>query len=329
MIAVRFRHLAAIALGFAALCYAQPALAQQALLDRLDRLERDFNLIQRQIYSGKPPAQAPSGSAPVVVSGDGMDPVLLGRLEDRFAQLREQIRELTDSVERSRFESERAKEGLERLSKDIDFRLSALEKAQAERASAQPAQGEAPAPLTGNAANQPAQPETSLGKPAGNLTLPSGASAPSGNLPAGALKPGVTAPAQAAAKPQSPKEQYDHAYGQLMAGDYAGAEKAFSAFIAANPEDALAGNAQYWLGETFYKRNDLQQAAVAFLHGYQKYPKSSKAPDNLLKLGMTFSGLGQKKEACAALSRLAKEFPQAPDHIKRYAQAEKQKAACP
>src|SRR3546814_19535879 len=50
----------------------------------------------------------------------------------------------------------------------------------------------------------------------------------------------------------------------------------------------------YWLGETYYVRQRYQDAAVAFLEGYQKYPKSPKAADNLLKLGMALGPVGQK-----------------------------------
>jgi TolA-binding protein len=58
------------------------------------------------------------------------------------------------------------------------------------------------------------------------------------------------------------------------------------------------------LGETFYVRNDFKNAAVAFAEGYQKYPNSQKAPDNLLKLAMALGQQGQQQNACVALSQL-------------------------
>lgn len=126
----------------------------------------------------------------------------------------------------------------------------------------------------------------------------------------------------------TPKEQYDYAFGILRQADYARAEKALSLFLEANPENELAGNAQYWLGETYYVRGDFEQAAVEFLSGYQTYPTSSKGPDNLLKLGLSMARLGQTDGACTALSRLATEYPSANDTIRRRAQTERARLQC-
>ena len=86
-------------------------------------------------------------------------------------------------------------------------------------------------------------------------------------------------------------------------------------FIQAHPDHELSGNAQYWLGETYYVRKNYEDAVVAYLEGYQKYPKNQKAPDNLLKLGMSLANLGKKQEACATFTQLRQKFPKAPlDH---------------
>lgn len=126
----------------------------------------------------------------------------------------------------------------------------------------------------------------------------------------------------------TPKQQYDYAFDFLKRQDYARAEAAFREFMKRYPKDALAGNAQYWLGETYYVRNDLQKSVIEFMNGYQNYPKSNKAPDNLLKLGMSLSRLGQTKEACTALGRLTKEYPDAGEQIRRSAQQERQRLKC-
>ncbi|MFL2770299.1 MAG: tol-pal system protein YbgF [Rhodospirillaceae bacterium] len=126
----------------------------------------------------------------------------------------------------------------------------------------------------------------------------------------------------------TPKEQYDYAFDILRKADYGRAEKALRIFLEVNPEDTLAGNAQYWLGETFYVRGDFEQAAVEFLSGYQAYPNGIKAPDNLLKLGLSMAQLGQSDGACTALSRLATEYPEANDTIRRRAQTERARLSC-
>lgn len=126
----------------------------------------------------------------------------------------------------------------------------------------------------------------------------------------------------------TPKDQYDYAFGILRQADYARAEKALRLFLEANAQDELAGNAQYWLGETYYVRGDFEQAAVEFLSGYQTYPTSTKGPDNLLKLGLSMARLGQTDGACTALTRLATEYPSANDTIRRRAQTERARLQC-
>jgi tol-pal system protein YbgF len=126
----------------------------------------------------------------------------------------------------------------------------------------------------------------------------------------------------------TPKQQYEFAFDFLKRQDYPRAESALRQFLQAHPKDALAGNAQYWLGETYYVRGDFQQAAVEFMGGYQKYPKTNKGPDNLLKLGMSMSKLNQKEGACTALSRISKDYPDAPDAVLKQAQGERTKLKC-
>ncbi len=126
----------------------------------------------------------------------------------------------------------------------------------------------------------------------------------------------------------TPKVQYDFAFDLLRRNDFARAEVAFRDFLKRHPKDPLAGNAQYWLGETHYVRGDYQQAAVEFMAGYQNYPKTNKGPDNLLKLAMSMSNLGQTQGACTALGRLTKDYPKAPDEVAKPAAAERAKLKC-
>ena len=156
-------------------------------------------------------------------------------------------------------------------------------------------------------------------------TLPA-SQAPGGANAATAAATGVANPPSAT--PATPQDQYNYAFGLLQRADYPNAETALRAFVAKFPKDPLAGNAQYWLGETFYVRKDWNNAAIAFADGYEKYPKSSKAQDDLLKLGMSLANLGQKPNACAAFARLDRDFPSAPDTIKQRSAEEKKKAAC-
>ena len=121
---------------------------------------------------------------------------------------------------------------------------------------------------------------------------------------------------------------YQQGYGALLQKDYAGAEIAFSQLVNAYPNDALASNAQYWLGESYFVRGQYKNAADAFLKGYKKYKSGDKAPDTLLKLGMALAELGQKDAACSTLDELKTKYPQAPEHIGEEAKAWRTKAGC-
>jgi tol-pal system protein YbgF len=122
--------------------------------------------------------------------------------------------------------------------------------------------------------------------------------------------------------------RYQHAFGYLMRHDYDTAERAFTEFIQAHGDDPLAGNAVYWLGETYYVRKKFAKAAVTFAEGYEKYPASPKTADNLLKLGFALARLRRAEDACVALAQLRDEFPNASTTIKRRAMTEGKRIGC-
>jgi tol-pal system protein YbgF len=74
------------------------------------------------------------------------------------------------------------------------------------------------------------------------------------------------------------KQKYEQAYGLVSNANYVEAEIGFLEFLEQYPEDALSGNAQYWLGQTYYARGNYADATRTFLEGMSKYPDSSKAP---------------------------------------------------
>jgi tol-pal system protein YbgF len=121
---------------------------------------------------------------------------------------------------------------------------------------------------------------------------------------------------------------YQQGYGALLQKDYAGAELAFKQVVDSFSSDPLAANAQYWLGETYYVRGHYKDAADAFLKGYKKYKSGDKAPDTLLKLGMSLAELGQKDAACSTLDELKTKYPGASEHIGDEAKAWRKKAGC-
>ncbi len=126
----------------------------------------------------------------------------------------------------------------------------------------------------------------------------------------------------------SPEKQYEFAVSFLKVGDYETAELAFREFVDSHSEHKLAGNAQYWYGETFRVRQLYQDAATAYLDGYQKYPKSSKAPVNLLKLGVMLVQIGEKTQGCSMILGVQKQYPKANQSIIQKAEFEKKKFNC-
>ena len=125
-----------------------------------------------------------------------------------------------------------------------------------------------------------------------------------------------------------PEKQYEFATSFLKVGDYNTAERAFREFVLVNPENALAGNAQYWYAETFRIRQLYTDAASAYLEGYQKYPKGEKAPINLLKLGVSMVQIGEKEQGCKMIEGVAKQYPKANQSVLQKAKYESKKFEC-
>ncbi len=127
---------------------------------------------------------------------------------------------------------------------------------------------------------------------------------------------------------KSPSEIYKYAYDMLIRENFSEAEKSFKAFIGEHPDNPLASNAYYWLGETYYVQKKFQLAAISFARGFQNFPKGNKATDQLFKLALTFMNLGKNEDACAAFSKLESEFPNTPKRISNRAKEYMKRAKC-
>ncbi|MEJ1158141.1 tol-pal system protein YbgF [Prosthecomicrobium sp. N25] len=172
-----------------------------------------------------------------------------------------------------------------------------------------------------------------------DLSARPGVPPPASDLPPG-VNLGPAAPQRSAGVPTvppryqnvppvaSPRDEYDAAYGYILNGEYELAETSFRTFLANHPTDRRIGNAQYWLGESFYARSMFREAADAFLKSYTQFPDGAKAPDSLLKLGLSLQGLGERKAACATYDELVVKYPKASKQLRDRAQAEKVRAKC-
>ena len=126
----------------------------------------------------------------------------------------------------------------------------------------------------------------------------------------------------------SDKERYDYAYNLLQKGDYTKAEEQFLSFIKDFENSDLKPNAMYWLGETYYVQKQFEKAVGQFADVFSKHPQSNKAPDALLKMGLSMLALDKKNEACTAFIALPNEYPKAANTLKQRAQEEVKKNAC-
>ena len=127
---------------------------------------------------------------------------------------------------------------------------------------------------------------------------------------------------------ETPEKQYEFATSFLKVGDYNTAERAFREFVITNSDHELAGSAQYWYAETFRIRQLYTDAASAYLEGYQKYPKSNKAPINLLKLGVSLVQIGEKDQGCLMISGVKEQYPKANQSVLQKAKYEEKKFEC-
>ncbi len=124
------------------------------------------------------------------------------------------------------------------------------------------------------------------------------------------------------------KEDYDSALIALKNNDYIVAEEKFEQFITNYPKSSKLSNAYFWYGETFFRRNNFEKAAVNYLKGYKQFPKGEKAADSLLKLSLSLGSMKKTKEACIMLDKLDSEFKnRATASIKRSKEA-KNKYGC-
>ena len=276
------RRLIIVCLAFT---LAAPAARAQedtgALIDRLNRLERDINFLQKQVYRNTDSGSSDNGEISTAA------PANSGHFEVRLSQMDEQLRHIRGQIEQAGFGVRQLAVDVKKLSDDTDYRLRALEQKQATIDAA------AAAAAATAAANPPA---------------------------ATPVTPAAT-PAEAAGAPADTTDanaEYSAAFKLVSAKKYSEAATAFDAFVKKYPADPLTSNAYYWLGESYYSRADYTRAAESYRKGFEVNPEAQKAPDNLLKLALSLNQVKRTAEACIVLAQIpAKYADTAPRTTKR------------
>jgi tol-pal system protein YbgF len=274
-----------------------PAYAQwnddQANMQRMERLERELQLLQRQVARGESPTVTTITPLNENEVADTGGPAALGV---RLSQMEEEMRALRGKVEEVEFKNRQLAENLEKLQRDTEFRFNEIKPgttAMVAETATETASKNERKPLAGNAPEGSAEPTE---KPSGEFA--------------------------------NPRDHYQHAFRLLQQTNYEEASKSFADFIKRYPKDPLIGNAYYWQGETFYIRRDYVGAADHFRQGFEALPNGQKAGDNLLKLAMSLNALQRDKEACVVLGQVISRFKKKSPAIGDKAQQERERIGC-
>ena len=219
----------------------------------------------------------------------------LSELRQHVQDLEQTLQQLTSQNEQLSHRIQELSQRIDRQQKDFEYKLCSLTAQQLGAGTSADGTGgglpcDTAATATGVSQSAP-----------GSQIQGSGGSL--GTLPAGA------APASAT------RAQFDSAMNLLAKAQYDGARAAFQSFADANPQDDLAPQALYWVGDIAYVQKDYPGAAQAFAGVIKKYPTSARAADSMFKLGQSLLAMGQKKEGCLTLGALKSKYPKAPSTL--------------
>lgn len=275
------------------------------------RVEQQLNTINRQLRALQETVLDHMDTHTGASAGDNggvNDRALLADMEIRLGAIDREFRQLTGKIEEMDHRQRQLTRQFENFKADMELRFQDLSTGagrlgdtSADKQTSEVAMGQEPAVEVGT------QPQ------AATETIP-------GTTPE---------PVPEDIIPQGPDESYEQAFGFLRRGDFAGGERAFTEFLQHYSDHDLAGNAQYWLAETYYARRDYTNAAAEFLKGYQNYSDGTKAPDSLLKLGMSLAAMEQVEEACLVFDDLKIRYASAPQIILDSANREIVRNTCP
>jgi tol-pal system protein YbgF len=309
------------------------AQSTESSSSRMERLEEQFvdlqvmvGTLESLLRSGPAPQQAPMTPAPPSISGGDASEVgsRVSALETQIAALTAQLEQMARQLNAMQGQTSGAPPSLPPMQQN----------------EAPGRQGDAGSanPAAGFEEQNPGTNFTTQTIPNGGANTGSGAQQAGSQahawpesltpLPSDVESGAIQSPSTAALPASDAKALYEQGYGSLMQRDYEKAEAAFREFVSSFPSDPLAGNAQYWIGESYYQRGRYKDAADAFLKGYKSYRSNQKAADSLLKLGMSLAALGQKDAACSSFDELKTKYPAAEDDVRQTAASERQKAGC-
>ena len=277
----------------AILCSAVSAQAQQynapePIMNEIEAIRQELAILQRQMYREQ---------------NDGIsNPRSAADIAVKIGEFDEKLRQLSGKVDETNYKIKQLENKIDLINKDVDVRIKMIE-------------GKPVDDTT---------PPASLSLNQEKFKAPVAVGAPKSVTGDSISKGEDLAPV----KTKSVQQIYDEGIAAVKISDFEVAEQRFNDILKKAPDDKLAGNAQYWLGEVFYGQKNYQKAAVAFAKVIEKYKDGSKGPDSLLKLGMSMQNLKKNTEACQAFNSMKTEFPKADKAILDRAASEAKKLGC-
>jgi tol-pal system protein YbgF len=296
--------------------YAEEEEKINAVVDQLQILTQDLKTLEKAVYKTAEITNT-SGS----IAANGLNEDILTRHLLKLNEIEEEFRKLTNRFEEVNFKLDNLSSRVSKIQSDTQLRFSDLETNEVNVKNNKKNKKKAKLPGSEKAQDFGVAPAYSL-DPEDKTQATQSVEAK------GAVFSETRIPETSLLPNKPPKEQYNFAVSFMKVGDYETAELALREFIDKNKSHELAGSAQYWYGETFRIRQLYSDAATAYLDGYQNYPKSSKAPENLLKLGSTMVELGEKDQGCKMIRGLKKQYPKASQSVLQKAQYEQKRFKC-
>ena len=283
----------------------------ESLLSQVELLKKDIKTLEKAVYS----KDVTNNSNSTIANGDDVLTKHLLKLSD----LEEQFKNLTNSFEEINFKLDKLSNRITKIQTDNQMRFQDIESGNQTKSSVSKKKKLLPG------SDQPSD----LGSVSDSDVASLKEVQETKSIESvGTVITEAATRTEKILPDKNPEEQYEFATSFLKVGDYETAEYALREFIDLNPKHGLAGNAQYWYGETFRVRQLYQDAASAYLDGYQKYPKSSKAPVNLLKLGVMLVQIGEKEQGCSMIIGVKVQYPKANQSVIQKAEYEKKKFNC-